>query len=156
GVATSSERDAGHFFRRPAAGATAPVSITRAELLEAQAPAIRTPAVAQPSLPAAAPSRLPRPVEAPWHLSEQPRPVVEAPRPVVGAPRLVVEAPHPVVEAPHPVVEAPPPVVESSRPVAEAPRPVVEQSRPVAAVEPPRQVLPVAALGSNVMRPSGA
>jgi len=205
GVATGSERDAGHFFRRPAASATGLVSITRAELLEAQAPAIRTPAVAQPSLPAAAPSRLPRTVEAPRHMSEQPRPVVEAlrpvveaprpaveapqsvveaprpvveaprpvveaprpvveaprpvveaPRPVVEAPRLVVAAPRPAVEAPHPVVEAPPPVVESSRPVAEAPRPVVEQSRPVAAVEPPRQVLPVAALGSNVMRPSGA
>ena len=63
GVAASAESDAGHFFRRPAAVAAAPVSTTRAvaEALEAQPPVARTP-VARAPLPAAEPPpRLPRP-----------------------------------------------------------------------------------------------
>lgn len=130
GVTTGSERDAGHFFRRPAAVAAEPMSTTRAvaELLEAPPPVMRTPAVAQP----------------PFRVVEAPRlpPIAEPPRRM-----SLAEASRPV-EAPHPMVEA-------SRPVVPAPRPDVAPSRPVAAVEPPRHVLPVAALGSNVMRPRG-
>ena len=58
GVAASAESDAGHFFRRPAAVAAAPVSTTRAvaEALESQPPVARTP-VARAPLPAAEPPR---------------------------------------------------------------------------------------------------
>jgi hypothetical protein len=120
GVAANAESDGGHFFRRPAAVAAAPVSTTRAvaEPLEAQAPGARTP-VARAPVPAAEPPRG--------------LPIAELPRHLRAAePRRRVST------------------VEPSRPVS-----VTESPRPAPVTEPPRQVLPVAALGSGVMRAPG-
>ena len=97
GVAASSERDAGYFFRRPAAVAAAPVSTAQevAELLEAQALVAQTtvararvfvaepvralPAVELPRLlPVAEPSRRVSPVE-----PSRSVPVPEPPRPLL-------------------------------------------------------------------------
>jgi hypothetical protein len=95
GVATSSEQDAGHFFRRPAAVVAMSASATQevAELLEA--PLIDT--------------------RAPVALT--PRPIVESPRPIAETPRSV-----PVVEPPRRLSTVDPP---RPAPHSESPRPAL-------------------------------